>query len=394
MTEFVFRAPQCGPLEIRVLALIDEARQQLRFRVAEPKRWSGSLRRMAFARAVQGSNSIEGYNASLDDVLAAVDDEPTLNADEQTRLALAGYRDAMTYVLQIAQDPTASEVDEGLLKALHFMMIKHDLSKNPGRWRPGDIYVRSDETAQIVYEGPDADRIPALIDATINELEQSQAPVLVRAAVAHLNLVMVHPYSDGNGRMARALQTLVLAREQIVAPVFSSIEEYLGRNTRAYYDVLAEVGRGSWNPSGSAMPWIRFCLTAHYHQAMTHLRRIEEAEGLWLAASELVAKNCLPERAAAALHDAAYGIRLRNAIYRKLVEETLGEEISDLTASRDLKAMVDAQLIDAVGQGRGRYYVPTYVVMDLRVKVRETRPARSAVDPFEIARTDLEPQLL
>jgi Fic family protein len=394
MTESVFNAPECGPIEIRVLALIDEARQQLRFRVAEPTRWSGSLRRMAFARAVQGSNSIEGYNASLDDVLAAVDDEPTLNADEETRLALAGYRDAMTYVLQIAQDQTGPEVDEGLLKALHFMMIKHDLIKNPGRWRPGDIYVRNDETSQIVYEGPNADRIPALIDATINELEQSQAPVLVRAAVAHLNLVMVHPYSDGNGRMARALQTLVLAREQIVAPVFSSIEEYLGRNTQAYYDVLAEVGRGSWSPSGSTLPWVRFCLTAHYHQAMTHLRRIEEAEGLWRAAFSLATANGLSERAAAGLYDAAYGIRLRNAMYRKLVDETLGEEISDLTASRDLKAMVDAELLDAVGQGRGRYYVPSSTVADLRVKVRETRPARSTIDPFDVARTELEPRLL
>jgi Fic family protein len=394
MAESVFSAPECGPLELRVLALIDEARQQLRFRVAEPKRWSGNLRRMAFARAVQGSNSIEGYNASLDDVLAAVDDEPTLDADDETRLALAGYRDAMTYVLQIAQDQPAPVVDEGLLKALHFMMIKHDLGKNPGRWRPGDIYVRNDEAGQVVYEGPDAERIAALIDATINELEQSEAPVLVRAAVAHLNLVMVHPYSDGNGRMARALQTLVLAREQIVAPVFSSIEEHLGRNTRAYYDVLAEVGKGSWNPSGSALPWMRFCLTAHYHQAMTHLRRIEEAEGLWRAASDLAAAKGLPERAAAALYDAAHGIRLRNAMYRKLVDETLGEEISDLTASRDLKAMVDAELLDAVGQGRGRHYTPTPAVVDMRVKVREARPGRSTVDPFDIARAEVEPQLL
>ena len=394
MAEPVFKTPECGPLEMRVLALIDEARQQLRFRVAEPKRWSGSLRRLAFARAVQGSNSIEGYNASLDDVLAAVDDEPTLDADEETRLALAGYRDAMTYVLQVAQDETAPEVDEGLLKALHFMMIKYDLSKSPGRWRPGDIYVRNDETGQIVYEGPDADRIPALIASMIKELEESQAPVLVRAAVAHLNLVMVHPYRDGNGRMARALQTLVLAREQIVAPVFSSIEEYLGRNTQAYYDVLADVGRGSWNPSGSTEPWIRFCLTAHYHQAMTHLRRIEEAEGLWVSASKLAAENGLPERATAALHDAAHGIRLRNATYRRLVAETLGEEISDLTASRDLKAIVDANLLKAVGQGRGRYYLPMAIVVDLRVKVRETRPPRSMVDPFEMARSELEPQLL
>ena len=99
------------------------------------------MRRLAFARAVQGSNSIEGYDASLDDVAAAVEGEPTLDANEETQFALAGYRDAMTYVLQLARsgEPT---VDEGLLLSLHFMMIKHDLSKNPGQWRPGDIFVR------------------------------------------------------------------------------------------------------------------------------------------------------------------------------------------------------------------------------------------------------------
>jgi Fic family protein len=390
MTEIVFKAPSCGPVELRVLGLIDEARQQLRFRVAEPRRWSGSLRRMAFARAVQGSNSIEGYNASLDDVLAAVDDEPTLDADAETRLALAGYRDAMTYVLQIAQDPVPATVDEGLLKALHFMMIKHDLKRNPGRWRLGEVYVREEASGEIVYEGPSSNRIPALIDASLEELERSDAPVLVRAAMAHLNLVMVHPFSDGNGRMARALQTLVLAREQIVAPVFSSIEEYLGRNTQAYYQVLAEVGQGSWSPEQRVEPWIEFCLTAHYRQAMTHLRRIEEAEGLWAAAADLAAVNALPERAASALYDAAHGIRLRNAMYRRLVGETLAEEISDLTASRDLKAMVDADLLASVGQGRGRYYVPLASVADLRVKVRAGRPARVDADPFDLARDELQ----
>ena len=135
-------------------------------------------------------------------------------------------------------------------------------------------------------------------------------------------------------------------------------------------------------------------LGAQYHQAMTHLRRIEEAEGLWRAAAELAAQKGLSERAATALYDAAYGVRLRNSMYRKLLDETLGEEVSDLTASRDLKAMVDAELLQAVGQGRGRYYLPTPAVLKLRVKVRETRPARSNVDPFDIARAEIEPQLI
>ncbi len=67
--------------------------------------------------------------------------------------------------------------------------------------------------------------------------------------MAHLNLVMIHPFRDANGRMSRCLQTPVLAREQILAPQFSSIEEYLGRNTQSYYKVLGEVGAESWHPA-------------------------------------------------------------------------------------------------------------------------------------------------
>lgn len=105
-------------------------------------------------------------------------------------------------------------------------------------------------------------------------------PVIVRAAMAHLNLVMIHPFRDGNGRMARCLQTLVLARGgQHLNPVFSSIEEYIGANVRAYYDTLAEVGQGGWHPERDAPPWIRFCVTAHFRQAHTAVNRFERCDG-------------------------------------------------------------------------------------------------------------------
>ncbi|MDA0178949.1 Fic family protein [Solirubrobacter phytolaccae] len=368
--------------------MIDELREELRHRVSEPRRWAGSLRRLTFARAVQASNSIEGYNATLDDVVAAVDGDDVLDASAETASAVSGYRDAMTYVLQHAHDETA-KVDEGLLKALHFMMIKHDLAKNPGRWRPGAIWVRREPEGAIVYEGPPSDEIPALIVEMIRELERSDAPVLFRAAVAHLNLVMIHPFSDGNGRMARALQTLVLAREQIVAPVFSSIEEYLGRNTQAYYDVLAQVGEGAWHPENDARPWVRFCLTAHYRQGRTHLRRVQEVEELWLASVALAERHRLPERAAAGLMDAAYGLRVRNARYRASVDFSSGEEISELTATRDLKAMVEAGLLTAVGERRGRFYVASDPLLQARQRIRAERPTKELADPFTRASEQL-----
>jgi Fic family protein len=381
----VYQTPKLQPIEIEVLGMIDELRDQLRNYVdPEPRRWYGTLRRMSFARAVQGSNSIEGYDASLDDVIAAVDDEPTLAADEETRLALAGYRDAMTYVLQIAQDP-AAKVDAGLLKSLHFMMLKHRLDKDPGRWRPGEIYVVRESTGEQTYEGPPFDAVPDLIAVMIAELEDSDAHVLARAAMAHLNLVMVHPFRDGNGRMARALQTLVLAREEIRAPVFSSIEEYLGRNTERYYEILGEVGQGQWHPENDARPWLRYCLSAHYYQARTQLRRVQETERLYETCSEIAEQRGLPERATGALAEVAYGLRLTHGTYKMIMEITAGETISGQTASRDLRALVEAKLVKPVGQTRGRYYVAEPILLTERKRIQSNRAPKETSNPFELA---------
>jgi Fic family protein len=381
----VFQTPDLREDELEVLELLAHQREQLRDRVAEPRRWAGTLRRMAFARAVQGSNSIEGYNASLDDVIAAVDGEPTLGAEEETQLALAGYRDAMTYVLQIADDD-GLDVDEGLLKSLHFMMLKYDLVKHPGRWRPGQIFIHREATDEIVYEGPDSGSIPDLIGEMLMDLDESETPVVVKAAMAHLNLTMIHPFSDGNGRMARCLQTLVLARDRVVAPVFSSIEEFLGRNTEAYYAILEDVGAGAWNPDRDARPWVRFCMRAHYLQAITTMRRREEIESLWNSCVGLTERNRLPERCAAGLMDAAIGLRIRRQTYRASAAAAVGEELSDLTASRDLKAMVDGELLVAVGERRARYYLAGDTLTALREEIRSKRDPGSGDDPFAIVR--------
>lgn len=385
----VYLTPTLDPIETEVLRLIDGLRDDLRHRVAQPRRWLGTLRRTTFARAVQGSNSIEGYNASLDDVAAAVGGEPTLDASLETQLALAGYRDAMTYVLQVAEDEDA-EIDEGMIRALHFMMLKHDLAKSPGRWRPGYIGVRNEATGQIVYEGPDADLIGNLVDSMLETLHRDDAPTLVRAAMAHLNLVMIHPFRDGNGRMARCLQTLVIARDRGGAPAFSSVEEYLGRNTQAYYDVLAEVGQGGWHPENDTRPWIRFMLTAHYRQAKTHLRRIEEIERLYAQCSELAAEHRLADRCAAGLSDIALGLRLRRNSYLSVVASSTGEKISELTATRDLQAMVKAGLLLPRGETRGRYYVGSPGVLAVRAAIRADRPPRDDYDPFAVAERALQ----
>ncbi|MDQ0763634.1 Fic family protein [Streptomyces canus] len=92
----------------------------------------------------------------------------------------------------------------------------------------------------------------------------SPAPTApARASMAHLNPVKIHPWKDGNGRMSRALSSLVFSREALMSPEVSSIEEWLGRgqNTYAYCQVLEvgyyqvlEVGGPHWSPSGTPGP--------------------------------------------------------------------------------------------------------------------------------------------
>ncbi len=363
-----------------VIGEIERLRRELsQYVVQRPRRWAGHLRRMSFARAVRGSNWIEGFRASLDDVLNTIEGEAPLDASEPTRLALAGYRDAMTYVLSLADTGTA--VDQSLLKSLHYMMTKHELRIRPGHYRTGDVWVEAAD-GERVYEAPDAGLVEGLMAAFMEQLEHDESLPMLRAAMAHLNLVMIHPFRDGNGRMARALQTMVLSAEGIVSPVFSSVEEYLGRNTDDYYAVLAEVGQGSWQPSNSARPWIRFMLTAHYRQAWTLQRRVHETEHLFDGLAQMVSSRRLPSRAVGALADAARGRRLRRSGYVKLVEITDGDAISDLSASRDLKALVDAGLLDAHGEGRGRSYSGSQDLRQLWRDMRATRPPKSLSDPY------------
>src|SRR5688572_7016127 len=109
----LYQTPELTDADHAVLAGIDSLRARLGSFLRDPRRWHGTLRRTTFARAVQGSNSIEGYHASVEDVAALIDDEEPLSADVETRLAIAGYRDAMTYVLAKAAQP--SHIDVSLL---------------------------------------------------------------------------------------------------------------------------------------------------------------------------------------------------------------------------------------------------------------------------------------
>lgn len=376
----IFQMPAVLGKELEVLTRIDEIRTNLNYALKTSKRWTGFLRRNLTARAVQGSNSIEGYNVTFEDAVAAIEGEEPMDAAPEPWAAVVGYRNALTYVMQLSDD-IHFNLNQELIRALHNLMLLHDPAKNPGRWRPGPIYVRREPSGEILYEGPDAEHVPKLMHEFAENNHNTQdtsTHAIVRAAMAHLNLVMIHPFSDGNGRMGRAVQTLVLARADILSPPFCSIEEWLGArgNTQAYYDVLAQVGTGAWHPDRDARPWIRFCLNAHLQQALTVSRRVKETAKLWNELEIEVARRKLDERMIPVLYDAAIGIRIRSARYRLLAE------VSNQVATRDLRALVGEGFLVPKGEKRGRMYIASETLKSIYQKTREPRIPYE--DPFQV----------
>jgi len=229
--------------------------------------------------------------------------------------------------------------------------------------------------------------VPDLIDAlgeTMATGRQRGLEPIVRAAMAHLNLVMIHPYRDGNGRMARALQTLVMAQDAVLEPTFSSIEEWLGRNTEDYYLGLAATGAGSWNPDRDAHLWVKFNIRAHHMQAQTLTRRFADAERLSGQIDQVIARLGLPDRAFDPLFDATLGLRVRRPTYVKRTG------VEERTATRDLRALVDVGLLSAKGNTRGRFYLASGDLMALRDEARARRARLEDPYPWLIDRLRAE----
>ncbi len=153
-------------------------RSELAGQLRVPRHWTGRLRRTALARAIQGSNSIEGYRVELDDADASLDDEEPMTADQRTFAEIRGYRQALGYVLAMAHDEHFA-LDASALRSMHYMMLSHDLSTSPGQYRQRDICVHDERTEQLVHNGPDPAVVPDLVDELVADLGREDAATLV-----------------------------------------------------------------------------------------------------------------------------------------------------------------------------------------------------------------------
>ncbi|MDT0327899.1 Fic family protein [Nocardiopsis lambiniae] len=351
----LFPTPALGTEDRRVLGEVEELRRGLRFRVQEsPTKWTEGLRKFLTADAVAASNSIEGFKVSTVDVEDLIEGEQDVDVSEENREETLAYQRMMTYI-QTLHDVQDFHYGKGFLNALHWMLQghRHTPNKPAGQWRRGAVYVTDARDPTIAaYTAPEAAEVPDLMAELVEWLNTDDGThPLVRAAMAHLHLVSIHPWADGNGRMSRSLQTLLIAREGELAPEFSSIEAWLGRpgNTWEYYRELRLRG-ATYRPGQDVSGWVRFNLTAYHQQAQTVSNRLGRSNRVWSLLGSFAEARGLDERLVSALHDVAMSGRVRRTRYER------AEGISLQRAQRDLRDLAASDVLTPVGRTRARFY--------------------------------------
>lgn len=347
----LFETPHITKTLERRLTEFDKLRGQLGDQAGSAGRWLGGLRRRWRAASAESSIEIEGFRVPEDERVAVAAGETVPDPSDDDRLALSCYGRAMDHVGVMSGDPVFRWVDRVILD-LHFDACYFQKDKDPGQYRRAGIEVTSPHGGPSAYVGPPHKDVPKLMGEVVRWLERGDrdAHVAVRAAMAHLHVVSVHPFRDGNGRISRIVQSLVLAREGLLAPEFVSIEECLGRNTEAYYAALQKVQGGSYQPDRDALPWVEFCVRAHIEQASRRLEQLAEAGARWAALEELVEQRGWPDRLVIALEQSLFGGVDRAAYTREA-------GVAAPTASIDLRRLVDAGLVEQQGRGRSTRYI-------------------------------------
>jgi len=327
-----------------------ELRAALGSEVTTRSRWMGSLRREVRASSIESSTSIEGFSVSPEEALALTSNRDVANRDQESRQAVACYARAMDHIGTMGVDPSFRWVDRVILD-LHFDACYFQPDKDPGVWRTGPIGVTAAD-GSLEYEGPDGEQVVPLMDEVVEWLASGdlEVDVVVRAAMAHLHVTSVHPFRDGNGRVSRIVQSLVLAREGLAAPEFFSIEEYLGSHTQEYYAALRQVQGGSYRPDRDASSWVSFCVVAHLTQARQRLAQIKAAAARWAVLEGLVATRNWPDRLTIALEQSLVGGTDRGRYGTEA-------DVSPATASADFRRLLDAGLVRQRGRGRNIGYL-------------------------------------
>lgn len=232
------------PRVLTLVAEIGEALGRVAGRAGAPV--PPALRRGNRLRTIQASLAIENNSLTLEQVTAVIAGKRVLGPPkeiQEVRNAFTAYETMETWKPWTAKD---------LLTAHKLLMV--GLVDRPGKYRAGGVGIAQGE--KIVHLAPPAELVPALMNVLLGWLKRTDAHPLIASCVFHYELEFIHPFADGNGRMGRLWQTLILSRWKPLL-AWLPVETVIRERQVEYYAALAASDR-----AGQSTAFIEFLLSA------------------------------------------------------------------------------------------------------------------------------------
>lgn len=211
----------------------------------------------ALVRSVHYGTHIEGNELNLSQAEKVLEGKEVLARDRDIQEVI-NYRRVIELIDQLSISNSQFSIDEELVKRLHKMTTERILPpEKVGEFRNTQVVVKNSSTGEVSFRPPPSTAIPMEMEQLlqfINEKEKMDIHPIMRAGIVHYELVRIHPFIDGNGRVARALSTLILFLEGYDIRKFFSLEEYFDSDALDYYQALQSVEKNK----GDLTVWLEY----------------------------------------------------------------------------------------------------------------------------------------
>ena len=294
------------------------------------------LRRANRIRSIRGSLAIEGNTLSEEQISTIFDGKPVvapLREIQEVRNAIKVYE-------KFIQWNPANQTD--LLKAHEMLMV--GLLDAPGHYRRGAIAVAG--AGEVHHIGPPASRVPQLMSDLLSWLENTEEHPLIASSVFHYEFEFIHPFEDGNGRMGRLWQNLILTRWK---PLFADVplESLVYTWQSEYYEAIRES-----SSKGESTPFIVFMLGAIL-EAVLELRTTDQESDQVTDQVALLLTELRNGPKTAIQLMAAFGLSHRPTFRNNYIRPALDAGLVEMTHPESPTARNQKYRLTARGQAAG-----------------------------------------
>lgn len=244
---------------VRSIGLLSEYKGKQQLFERQSPQLLVALREIARVQSIESSSRIEGVVAAPGRVAQiAIDDSAPASRSEQE---IAGYRDALSTVNASA---SAMTVSSGLILQLHRDLYQFTASPG-GAWKSTEndiVDVLADGTHRLRFSPVAAHLVDTavadLVDGYARVTSQGTVDPLIAIPAFVLDFLCIHPFSDGNGRLSRILNLMMLYQVGYEVGRYISLERIIEDTKHTYYDALESSSDGWHEGTHNLVPWLEY----------------------------------------------------------------------------------------------------------------------------------------